>query len=57
MLSLPQFSNMVVHNALLIETVLPAIAKVQQWCVKLFSSFTYLCTYVSINISETTCAL
>ena len=29
MLSLPQFSNMVVHNALLLETVLPAIAKVR----------------------------
>ena len=29
MLGLPQFSNMVVHNPMLLETVLPAIAKVR----------------------------
>ena len=44
MLSLPQFSNMVVHNAILLEMVLPAIAKVRTCYCNVKIIWLFLCS-------------
>ena len=52
MLSLPQFSNMVVHNAILLETVLPAIAKVH--IISMLKSFScFFLAVLSKHLSNT----